>query len=140
MLTENISEFIANHEVLTLACSENEKPYCFNCYYAFVKDEGLLVFKSTGDTTHDRILALNAKVSGTILPEKINMMSLKGLQFTGEILPAVTTYLTKASAAYYLKYPFSLAMPGHLKIIQLNWAKLTDNSKGFGHKEKWERV
>ena len=139
MIEKSIAEFIRVNQVLTLACSLNDEPYCFNAFYAFVEHEGLIVFKSNLDTRHAEILQLNSKVSGTVIPEKIELMSLKGLQFTGEILPLINNFSTAAASAYYFRFPFAMAIPGQLWVVRLDWAKLTDNGKGFGHKEKWQR-
>ena len=40
---------------------------------------------------------------------------------------------------YYLHYPLSAAMDGRLWVIQLNWIKFTDNTRGFGFKQHWNR-
>ena len=77
----------------------------------------------------------NPNVAGTIQPDKLNPLAIKGLQFTG----VMTENAEHASAHYYKKYPFALAMPGVVWAIQLDYTKMTDNTLSFGKKIIWER-
>jgi uncharacterized protein YhbP (UPF0306 family) len=138
-MDKEIVDFINESKVATVCCTEDEKPYCFNCYYAFIEQECLLIYKSSYNTRHEKILESNQSVAGTIIPEQIDLTTLKGIQFEGTLLKESFDIAMKAAAVYYLRFPFAMAVPGKVYIIELKRIKLTDNSRGFGYKQHWER-
>ena len=79
-------------------------------------------------------------MAGTILPDKLNVLQVKGVQFEGVILPQDHPASKSASTHYYKKHPMAIAMPGDIWTIQVNSIKFTDNSLGFGKKLTWSRV
>src|SRR5689334_8384484 len=112
MIDKDILEFIAENKVATVCCVDSEAlPYCFNCYYSFMEKEGILVYKSSLGTHHEELLKKNTQVAGTIIPEHIEVAVIKGIQFRGVLLGETFDLTMKASAAYYLKFPFALAVP-----------------------------
>jgi hypothetical protein len=139
MIDEEIVAFINENKVATVCASVNNEPYCFNCYYSFMEQDGLLVYKSSTGTKHDKMLVENNKTAGTIVPENTEVTSIRGIQFEGLVLKERFELSLKLSASYYLKYPFAMAMPGTLFAIQINKMKFTDNTRGFGFKQNWER-
>lgn len=139
MIDQEISAFIAEQKVATVACVEDGLPYCFNCYYSFLEQEGILVYKSSFNTRHESILKKNPVVAGTIIPEQIEVATIRGIQFEGVLLDESLDLTVKASAAYYLRFPYAMAVPGKLYMLQLNAIKFTDNTRGFGFKQHWKR-
>jgi uncharacterized protein YhbP (UPF0306 family) len=136
---KRITNFIQSQKAATVCCVSADGPYCFNCYYVFDAENGWIIYKSGLQTKHEKLLQENAQVAGTIIPEKIELNTLQGVQFEGIQLDAGIDTLMKASTLYYLKYPFAVAVPGNIKILSLDRIKYTDNTLGFGHKEHWER-
>ena len=60
MIEKRITEFISEHHVLTLAVSNNNIPYCANCFYIYSNDDEMLIFTSDKNTRHiSSILWLN---------------------------------------------------------------------------------
>ncbi|MBI4930371.1 MAG: hypothetical protein HY841_06390 [Bacteroidetes bacterium] len=139
-IDERILAFLAAHTNLTLAVSENDHPYCANCFYAYAEKKNLLIFKSSSDTNHIAIALRNDKVAGTITPDKLDKTRIQGIQFTGKMSKAEGEILTTAKNTYYKKYPFALAFAGELWIIELNFLKFTDNKLGFGKKIEWKKL
>jgi uncharacterized protein YhbP (UPF0306 family) len=139
MIDKEILGFIAENKVATICCVDNNAPYCFNCYYSFMEKEGILVYKSSIGTHHEGLLNKNGQVAGTIIPEQLEVAVIKGIQFQGELLTDSFDLTMKASAAYYLKFPFALAVPGKIYAIEMQTMKFTDNTKGFAHKQAWSR-
>ena len=137
MIDKEIISFIAENKVATVCCVEADHPYCFNCYYSFIEESGLLIYKSSFGTKHEAILEKNKMVAGTIIPEQIELTTLRGIQFEGIQLAESLELSMKASASYYLKFPFAMAMPGKIYVIEMQSVKLTDNSRGFGFKQSW---
>lgn len=138
-MNETIVRFIEKQTCATVCCvEENNKPYCFSCFYAFNAGEGLLYFKSSSDTHHSSLMKDNAFVAGTILPDKLNTLLVKGIQFEGVVLGPNHSLVKNASRYYHKKYPIALAMQGEISVIQITHIKMTDSTKGFGKKTTWK--
>jgi uncharacterized protein YhbP (UPF0306 family) len=138
-MDKEIVEFINANKVATVCCTENNHPHCFNCYYSFLEMEGLLVYKSSLGTKHEEIMKMHKVVAGTIIPEQLEVVVIKGIQYEGLLLDDTMELTIKVSASYYLKFPFAMAVPGKVYAIQLNAIKFTDNMRGFGFKQQWKR-
>ena len=139
-MNERIIQFIKKQTCATVSCvDEHGNSYCFNCFYAFNSEDGLLYFKSSDDTHHSKLMKMNSQVSGTILPDKLNKLLVKGIQFTGTIIQATNLLAEHASVNYYNQHPIGLSVPGDIWTIEMNWIKMTDTSIGFGKKIIWGR-
>ena len=138
--TETIWDFVAERNVFTLATSAGEQPYCTPCFYAFDLKGKQLIFKSNEDTRHRKELDNNNRVGGSILPEKLAVGQVKGLQFSGTCDRIKDRPdQDKLNAIYYEEFPFARAMGGELWVVILKEVKLTDSKLGFGKKLKWQR-
>ncbi len=134
-MNDNIIQFIQKQTCATLCCvDEQGKPWCFSCFYAFNRADGLLYFKSSPDSRHSPIIKRNPFIAGTILPDKLNKLLVRGIQFEGMVLDAQHPSADKASGFYHKKYPIALAISGEISVIQINRVKMTDSTKGFGKK------
>ena len=139
-MKEAIIEFIDSQTCASICCIDQQGyPYCFSCFYAFESEQALLYFKSSTGTTHAGILLNNPLVAGTILPDKLQKLAVKGIQFTGHLLTASDDQSKHASFLYHKKYPFALAIPGKVWALQLNQVKMTGGARPLGKKIKWER-
>lgn len=138
-MEKEIADFITECKVATVCCVDDGVPYCFNCYYAFIEHDGLLVYKSSLGTRHEEMLKKNKIVAGTIIPEQIELATIRGIQYEGVLLDDDFQLNLKASSAYYMRFPFAMAVPGKLYVLSLASIKFTDNSKGFGYKKLWRK-
>jgi uncharacterized protein len=139
-MNDSIIAFIRKQTCATICCVDpTHSPYCFNSFYAFNAETGLLYFKSSAGTTHVNIIQQNPVVAGTILPDKLQLLAIKGIQFEGIILSHGLEETKQASTLYHSRFPLALAMPGEIWTIKLSKIKMTDSSKGFGRKTSWER-
>src|ERR1043165_8149712 len=112
-MNERIIDFIEGQKVATVCgVDEENKPYCFSCFFAFDKERQLLYFKSSPETHHMKLLKQNAVLAGSILPDKLNPLATKGIQFTGVLLNADDDLCSQAKTIYHRKYSLALAMPG----------------------------
>jgi uncharacterized protein YhbP (UPF0306 family) len=140
-MNEAIRAFIQKQTCATVCCvDENSKPYCFSCFYEFNAEYGLLYFKSSAETHHSSLLKRNVFIAGSILPDKLNKLIVKGIQFEGVMLDANHPLMKKASEHYHKKYLIALAIPGDIYVIQINHIKMTDSTMGFGKKISWSRA
>jgi uncharacterized protein YhbP (UPF0306 family) len=81
----------------------------------------------------------NPKVSGTIMPDKLNKLAIKGIQFIGEALNFNDPLCKEASKNYYHKFPVAVAIPGVVWTIRLDQLKMTNNVMGIFEKLSWQR-
>jgi uncharacterized protein len=137
-MNDKMISYFESQTCASISCLDADgNPYCFNCFYVFDAEYGSIYFKSSADTYHGQCMLMNKQVAGTILPDKLNKLALKGIQFTGRILTHDEILKERARSKYHRSYPMALAMQGEIWIIKLLSAKLTDNSLGFGKKIKW---
>ena len=135
-----IDEFLSAQNVATLCFVEESSmvPYCFSCFYAFDKKNRLLMFKSSKETKHAGYLDSGKPIAGSILPDKLDVLRIQGIQLAGHVLLGDDTLHKHAVSVYYKRFPFARVMSGEIWAVQLHTIKMTDNKKGFGRKIKWE--
>ncbi len=139
-MNESIIRFIEKQKCASICCvNEEGNPYCFSCFYAFNAEEGLLYFKSSADTNHIKLMKTNPVIAGTILPDKLQILSIKGVQFQGLLLNEQHDFSNDEFKRYHTRYPLAFAIPGEVWMIQLNHIKMTDSSNTFGKKIQWQR-
>lgn len=138
-MKNEIVDFIKENRIATICCSdENNAPYCFHCFYAFDEKNYLLFFKSSSQTFHAKLLLENPYIAGSILPGKIELLALKGIQLSGTVLYNKIPDHINPAAYYHKRFPFALAKPGDVWCIQLEMVKMTDNTTVFGRKLIWK--
>lgn len=139
-MNENIINFLQQQTCATICCiDEQGKPYCFTCFYVFNEEEGLLYFKSSANSHHAGLMKKNRFIAGTVLPDKLNKVIVKGVQFEAVILDEQHLLMKQAAGYYYKKNPLALAIAGDVWAIQINQIKMTDSTLGFGKKITWSR-
>ncbi len=139
-MEEKIINFIKKQTCASICCvDETGKPYCFSCFYAFNSRAGLFYFKSSPASRHAVLMKKNLFVAGTILPDKLNKILIKGIQFEAIVLDTQQPIVKQTLGIYLKKYPFALAIPGDIWALQINKIKMTDSTLGFGKKINWER-
>jgi len=135
-----IVDFLKKQTAASISCvNEIYEPYSFSCFFAFNSTEKLLYFKSSESASHSRMILKNPNVSGTIMPDKLNKLAIKGIQFTGFVLDRNEPVCADASGNYYFKFPLAVAIPGVVWTIQLNQLKMTNNVLGIFEKLSWQR-
>ncbi len=135
-----IDEFITKQHCANICCiDEAGHPYCFSCFYTYDKENTLLYFKSSENTKHGNMMLKNRILAGSILPDKLNFLQIKGIQLQGRLIEKGNSLGLNASSQYYKQHPTALAMPGEIWVIQLDSIKFTDNTLGFGSKINWTR-
>lgn len=139
-MNEIISLFIQEQNCASICCIDEEgKPYCFSCFYAFNTEAVFLYFKSSANSQHALLMKKNPFVAGTILPDKLNKISIKGIQFEAVVLDTQQPLVKRTLGIYLKKHPLALAIPGEIWALQINKIKMTDSTLGFGKKINWER-
>ncbi len=139
MIEKRIKDFIHEHHVLTLAVSNNNIPYCANCFYIYSDEDKMLIFTSDKETRHISDTQENKNVAGSIVLETKQVGKIQGIQFNGEIIELQGDILKKSNRKYLKKYPFAILAKTSMWGIKLNYIKMTDNRLGFGKKLIWEQ-
>jgi len=132
-----VDRFIKEQSNLTLCTSVNDVPHCANCFYVYLSEEHVLVFKSSDKTKHILNAMSNNRIAGTIVPDIRAAGTIKGIQFSGHFSSAQGDLLAKAKHIYYGKNPMALLMKGELWTIKLTEVKMTDNTLGLGNRITW---
>lgn len=139
-MKDTIDTYISQQTAASICCiDENAMPYCFSCFYVYNSNDHLLYYKSSKDTHHSSLLRHNYRVAGTILPDKLQKLMVKGVQFQGALLSEEDSLAKNAAAQYYLKIPMAMAIPGLIWTIRIDNIKMTDSSLSFGEKIIWNR-
>lgn len=139
-MNETITRFLQQQTCATICLlEETGHPYCFNCFFAFNSEKGVLYFKSSTDSYHSGLIKIKPYIAGTILPDRLNPLLVKGLQFDGLVLNAQDPLTEKASLLYHKRHPLALTIKGEVVSILINRIKMTDGTKGFGKKITWSR-
>jgi uncharacterized protein YhbP (UPF0306 family) len=139
-MTDAIASFLEKQSCASISCMDSAgNPYSFTCFYVFNATTGCMYFKSNAASLHSSFLEVNPRVSGTVLPDKLNKLSIIGAQLEGICLSEDHPSAMGASQYYHKKNPIALAMPGKVWVIQIDHIKLTDNSLGFGKKLHWSK-
>lgn len=139
MIPSTIAKYLECNHVATLCAGPTGELWCFNCFYLFIESDQVLVFRSTEGSRHFKLLADHPFIAGTVLPDSIDFQSLQGVQLEGNVLSCNKYYLKKIEQLYFDKYPLALDKEGITWAVRLVRLKMTDNSRGFGFKETWEK-
>jgi uncharacterized protein YhbP (UPF0306 family) len=139
-INASIAAFLEGQKCANICCVDPlGNPYCFSGFYTVNVKAGLLYFKSSADTRHISMIKENPRVAGTILPDKLQLLVVKGIQFEGKVLLQDMENSKQGYRNYHIKFPYALAIPGEVWTIQLTSIKMTDSTKGMGNKTTWKR-
>lgn len=138
-IDNRIIAFIKKHHVLTLATAAEGVPYCSNLFYTYLEEKNVFVFTSSENTRHAAEMKNDGRVAGSVVLETEIVGKIQGLQFQGIVLKPEGELLKAARTAYLKRFPFAVFMDVELWVLELTFAKLTDNRLGFGRKLVWER-
>ncbi len=138
-IPQRITEFISENDVMTIASSSQNQPYCAAVFYVYIPEKNLMCFMSDKTTRHIQEIILNDCVSGTILPKNVSIAKVKGLQFTGKIFEPEDSTKKECIFNYHKLYPMAILHPSTLWVIEPDFFKLTDYRLGFGKKLLWKK-
>ena len=135
-----INEFLQQQHIATVCCLDDQiNPYCFNCMYVFDQNRHLLYFKSAFSAHHSGLLVRHPMVSGTVLPDKLDLLSVLGIQFTGRMFVGNAQMKSEALKAYHAMLPQTFVRTGEIFVLSLNFIKMTDGRSGKPEIHTWNR-
>lgn len=82
----------------------------------------------------------NPIVAGSIVLETETVGKIQGLQFCGRIMEDSGHLKTRAMMAYIKRFPYAILSGTPVRIIEITYAKFTDNRLGFGEKLVWKKT
>jgi uncharacterized protein len=138
-IDERIIRFIKKHHILTLATSNDNKPYCCTCFYHYSEKENKFLITSDKDTRHIYEVLLQPFIAGAIALETSMVGKIQGVQLTGIIKELKGEESEKAKRTYIRRFPVAAFAELVLWSIEPDFIKLTDNRLGFGKKIIWKK-
>jgi len=139
-MDERMVRFLKKHHVLTLATSVDNQPYCANLFYAWLEELQAFVFTSSLSTKHACDALSHPEVAGSVVLESKTVGKLQGVQLTGRMYRPEGELAAKAKKRYLRRFPYAAVVDLELWILEVDRAKMTDNTLGFGKKLIWERT
>ena len=138
-IDQQIIHFLNEHHLLTLATSQNNKPYCCNLFYVYDQLSNHLIFSTEIKTKHAQDFICNTNVAGSIALETREVSKIQGVQLIGTIQELKGEHLKIAKERYIKAFSYAANMDLHLWAMPLNFIKMTHNKLGFGKKLIWEK-
>ncbi len=136
---KRIVDFLHSHHVLTLATVHDNRPWCSQCFYAYVDHLYGLVFTSDKTTRHITEALAQPDVAGSIALETKTIGKIQGIQLEGRLVEAEGDLLKEVKMVYLKRFPFAILATTQLWFLELYTIKMTDNRLGFGKKLYWKR-
>lgn len=139
-MPENITNFIAQHHVASLACAANGELWAANCFYAFDPANQRLIILTKTSTKHGELMLANPNIVGTIANQTENLQNIEGIQFAATAhLIEKTAEKSAALTLYYQRHPIATLIPHHdVWAICFTRIKHTANQYGFAQKCDWQ--
>ena len=138
-MDKRIVRFLHHHHVLTLATCCDNRPWCCQCFYAYVESLCGLAFTSDAATRHITEALQQPYIAGSIVLETSIVGKIQGIQLEGKLAEADGELLKEIKSAYIKRFPFALLMDTKLWFLELHTLKMTDNRLGFGKKLHWKK-
>jgi uncharacterized protein len=144
--SQAVADYLAGHQVMTLATQGAEGPWAAAVFYA--GDGDSLIFLSSPDSRHCRNLLQDARCAATIQEDCRDWAQIKGIQLEGRVEQLEGDEARRAGQLYGEKFPIAgplgKAPPAIVAALaRVRWFRLTpsrllfiDNSKGFGHRDE----
>ena len=134
-----ITEFIQEHHVMTLATNNGEQPYCASVFYAFAPEGGDFIFLSDRATRHGWEMAANPLAAAAIHTETLEVSAIQGVQITGTITElSLDGEGDEYRELYYNAFPFARNADSVFWTLRAEFIKMTDNRVAFGYKRTWK--
>jgi len=138
-IDQQIIHFLNEHHLLTLATTQNNKPYCCNLFYVYDQLNNHLIFSTEIKTKHAQDFICNTNVAGSIALETREVSKIQGVQLLGTIQELKGERLKIAKEKYIKAFSYAANMDIHLWAMPLIFIKMTHNKLGFGKKLIWEK-
>ena len=146
-LPPQVADYLAGHNVMTLATQGPDGPWAAAVFYAVDGDS--LIFLSSPATRHARNFEHDRRCAATIQDDTADWKAVKGIQLEGSVELLEADAAREARARYAEKFPLVaplVAVPPSIAeaLARISWYRLiptrmyfVDNSRGFGHRDEY---
>jgi uncharacterized protein len=145
VLRQAVRELLSQSTMTLATTGSAGEPHAAAVYFA--SDESInLYFFSDPTSQHVLDIIRNETAAAAIYPECKGWLDIRGLQLRGEVKPVEPGKdWEKGWQLYTDKFPFVrgfqlVVARNRLYQFRANWLRWSDNSRGFGHKEEWQRL
>lgn len=138
-IDKRIILFIKKHHVLTLATSDGDGVYCSNVFYAYDAENNIFVFYSDCKTKHFADMQKNKNVAASIVLETKIVGKIQGLQLNGIATQPADEMRKHCKNIYIKRFPYAIIHSADLWMLEIIFAKYTNNMLGFGKKIIWKK-
>lgn len=135
----HITEWLNDQRVVAYCVSDGLSLWCANAFYVLDRDAVAFYLLTNPDTRHGKMAGGCTQVAGTVSGQPRTVMSIRGLQFHGQLRLLAGEESELACKRYYQRFPAARVMPAPVWAIAINEMKFTDNALGFGRKLTWRR-
>jgi len=141
----DLQNFLREHHVMCLATGDPEGSHSAPLFYASAENGAALIFLSDPASRHGRNLAADPRASAGVYRETADITDVRGVQLRGTVerFRAGSDAESEARRVYLGRFPD--AAPLLRERPATAWyrywilhAKLTDNRRGFGFKQRFE--
>ncbi|MDE8034252.1 pyridoxamine 5'-phosphate oxidase family protein [Actinobacillus equuli subsp. equuli] len=138
-MQKRIANFLNKKYLCTLSVADDKQPWAVACFYKFDEANCRLIYMSSEQTTHSKILHKNPQVAGTIFSPTRFHSSIQGIQFLG-IVNLLSGEEAKIARELY-EAEFKPYVDDRLAIweVKLEQVRLIDNSLGKFGKMEWKK-
>lgn len=137
---KRISDFISDNDVMSVATSSLNIPYCATMFYVYHREKNLLAFMSDSSTRHMKEALVNSNVAGTIVAKNVSLSKVQGIQFSGKVFAPEGNIKEECNVKYLWAFPMAKLHDSSLWVIKPSFFKLTDYRLGFGKKITWKSI
>lgn len=146
-LPPEVSDWLAQHHVMTLATQGADGPWAAAVFYAVQGDD--LLFLSSPATRHCTDLAHDARCAATIQGQPEDWRAIKGIQIEGRAGELHGAARDRARDAYAQRFAFVRPAGAPAAIVaalaRVRWYRLRiarlyfiDNAQGFGARRRFD--
>ncbi|MDR2066180.1 MAG: pyridoxamine 5'-phosphate oxidase family protein [Prevotellaceae bacterium] len=138
-IDRQIISFIKKHHVLTLATFDGSRIYCSNVFYAYDAENNAFIFYSDDKTKHSNDMKKNENAAASIVLETKIVGKIQGLQLNGTAKQPTNEMQKHCHKIYLKRFPYAVICKADLWMLEITFAKYTNNVLGFGKKIIWEK-
>ncbi|WP_373819445.1 pyridoxamine 5'-phosphate oxidase family protein [Glaesserella sp.] len=136
-MQKRITSYIHKKYLCTVCCTENAHPWANVFYYVFDEENHRLIYVTSDQTYHAKVMSENPNVAGTIFtPTRFNP-SLQGIQFTGQARILEGKQKQIAKDLYKQTYQHELIDQLSVWEISLEYVRMIDHSLGMFGTVEW---
>jgi len=139
-IDKQIVAFIKKHHVLTLATFDGQQPYCSNVFYAYDTENNAFIFYSEDKTKHFSDMKNNKHVAASVVLETKIIGKIQGLQINGIATQPNEAKRKHCYNIYIKRFPYAVFSNADLWMLEITFAKYTNNMLGFGKKIIWKKT